>query len=529
MIFPRKFAAFTAALLTCTLLFSSCRLGRVENDFVFDLDAAPVNLDPQSAGDTASKQAIANLFEGLVSVGDDGEPQPAAAESWTVSADECTYIFSLREDGRWEDGSPVTADDFVFGFQRLLDPDTNAPAAEDFYVIQNASAVHSGELEVSALGVRALSEYSLEIRLTEPDPYFFEKLDTAAAMPCHEEYFIGTNGRYGVARDKIMGNGAFYLAGWAENGNLTFRPNQYYHSADEVTATSVLYVAPREDRASTLSRFLDGTISAACLTGSEYLAATENGEFEILENDGAVWGMVFNTSSEPFSSLAFRQALFQSADFSSMEEALPQYLTRTQEILPSGTEIDGVPYRSLAPAVSFPALDPGAAAASLETALAEVDADSLRGARMIIPAGEEHAEYFAYLSQVWQRDLGLYLTVETLDTAEYESRLASGDFECALLCLSGNENRPASMLSALSGGSYGCTDPTYAGLVDRAVSAEGQELAGLCAQAEQLLLDSCTFLPFYLQTEYFVMNAGVTGVTYHFQTDIPDFRFGEIK
>ena len=85
------------------------------------------------------------------------------------------------------------------------------------------------------------------------------------------------------------------------------------------------------------------------------------------------------------------------------------------------------------------------------------------------------------------------------------------------------------MFFALSGGSYGCTDPTYAGRVDRAVSAERQELADRCAQAEQMLLDSCTFLPFYLQTEYFVMNAGVTGVTYHFQTDIPDFRFGEIK
>ena len=69
--------------INASLTAKPLRLGRVENDFVFDLDAAPVNLDPQSAGDTASKQAIANLFEGLVSVGDDGEPQPAAAESWS--------------------------------------------------------------------------------------------------------------------------------------------------------------------------------------------------------------------------------------------------------------------------------------------------------------------------------------------------------------------------------------------------------------------------------------------------------------
>lgn len=529
MILSGKIPVLAAWLLIAAVLLGGCQFGREENDFVFDLDAAPINLDPQSADDTASRQVIANLFEGLVSVGDDGVPEPAAAESWEVSDDELCYTFTLREDAKWEDGSPVTAKDFVFGFQRLLDPDTNAPAAEDFYAIRNAEAVHRGELEPEELGVRALSEYVLEIELTEADPYFFEKLDTAAAMPCHAEFFAGTKGRYGLSKKNIMGNGAFYLSTWAENGNLTFRPNRHYHSASEVTATSVLYVVPKEERASTVSRFQDGTVSAAHFTGSEYQLLTDPECFTVQENDSAVWGMVFNVDKEPFSSDALREAMFLTADFSAMEQVLPEYLERITAVIPSSVEIDGKPYRSMVGNLKFPTPDSEAAQQAYNRALSEIEPESLRGARMILPEGENHAEYFAYLSQIWQRDLGLYITVEVLPQAEYEARLASGDFECALYRLAGSGNDPCSMLLPLSNGSFRCPDSGYGELLGQAAQMEGQELADTCFQAEQLLLDRCSFLPFYRQTEYFVLNDGISGITYHFSTGIPDFRFGKVQ
>ena len=134
----RALAFFFVVFLMPTLLFSGCL--RENNNFVYDLEGAPKNLDPQSAADAASRLVIANLFEGLVTIGEDGSVCPGAAESWDVSVDGLTYTFQLREDGKWSDGQPVTAADFVYGFQRLFDPATNAPGAADFTCIEEAEA-----------------------------------------------------------------------------------------------------------------------------------------------------------------------------------------------------------------------------------------------------------------------------------------------------------------------------------------------------------------------------------------------------
>ena len=528
MIFPRKFLMAAEALLAAAVLFSGCRFGREENALVYDLDAVPVNLDPQSAADAASQLVIQCIFEGLVTADDDGSIHPAAAEDWSVSGDGLTYTFYLREDAKWANGDPVTAADFVFGFQRLLNPDTDAPDAEVYFGIENAEEVASGQMEPETLGVAAPSEKELVIRLEEADSRFLELLDQPAAMPCHAEFFAETKGRYGLGANLIMGNGAFYLNSWPEDGNLSLRPSQTYHSASSVTATSLLLVVPKEGRDSKLQRFTDGTVSAAAFTGKEYLELS-GGDYTVLENDSAVWGLVFNTQREPFSNFSIRRALFLDADFSTMEPELPEYLERISAAVSPGIVMgQGESYRKLAGMPVFPARDLSAAQEARDQALEEVSPDSLRTARLIVPEGEGHETYFAYLSQIWQRDLRVYLTVEVLPQAEYDARLQSGDFECAIYRLSGEYNSPGSVLSAMEGGLYGCSDPAYGELLARAGEAEGSEAAALWLQAEQMLFDQCLFLPLYRQSEYFLLNTGISGVTYDFYSRTPDFRFGVV-
>lgn len=529
MIFPRKFWIFAGWILAVSILLSGCRFGRVENSLVYDLDAVPVNLDPQSAGDSASQLVISCIFEGLVTAQDDGSIEPAAASSWEVSEDGTVYTFSLRNDAKWDNGDPVTAKDFVFGFQRLLNPDTDAPDAEDYYNIENAREVASGQMEPEMLGVEAISDHTLEICLEEADSRFLELLDQPAAMPCHAEFFAETKGRYGLGSKLIMGNGAFYLSSWPEDGNLSLKPSKTYHSASSVTTTSLLLVVPKEERESTLQRFLDGTVSAAAFTGQEYMQLS-GGDYTTLENGNAVWGLVFNTQKEPFSNENIRKALFLDADFSTMEPELPVYLERISAAVAPGILMgEGESYRELAGEPEFPALNRTEAQAARDEALQEISADSIRTARLIVPEGEKHETYFAYLSQIWQRDLGVYLTVEVLPQAEYESRLSSGDFECAIYRLSGDNNSPGSVLSAMDGGTFGCSNPAYSALLSQAGDASLQEAASLYWQAEQMLFDEYLFLPLYRQSEYFLLNTGISGVTYDFYSQTPDFRFGVVK
>ncbi len=527
MIFPVKFRRAAVWLAVITLLLTGCRFGREENDLVYDLDAAVVNLDPQSASDTASLLVISSIFEGLVHVADDGTVSAGVAESWTQT--ENGYRFSLREDASWSDGTVLTASDFVFAFQRLLEPDTNAPYAEDFFAIENAREVNRGELEPEMLGVTAISPHELEIRLEEEDPDFLKKLDTGAAMPCSREFFEETKGKYGLEQKYIMGNGAFYLSSWAENGNLTLKPNREYYDAALVTATSVLLVSPKEERAPRKERFLDGTLSAAFFSGKDYEEIVAEDEYEFLQNDSAVWGMVFNTGTEPFSDIDLRQALFLDADFSTMETALPSYLEQVDYAVADNIEVDGQSYRKLAGYPDFPALSREEAKQACGRALARISTESMRGARMILPEGEGHETYFAYLSQIWQRDFGLYLTVEVLGQAEYEARLASGDFECALIRLSSEGGSPASALEQMKGGVYGCRSEGYAALLSEAADQSGKPAADTYLEAEQMLFSEYLFLPFYRQSEYFLLNHGISGIGYHFDTGFPDFRFGIVE
>jgi len=168
----------------CTLpLCTGCSIPFLEQEesdgsgylFTASLAANPKSLDPQSATDAASKTIIENLYEGLVELDENGSPQLAAAENYTVSPDGLTYTFTLKSDRFWfydanaddvvddDEKWQVTADDYVYAFQRIFDPQTQSPYTSMFSCLQNADAVQSGQLAPEEIGVRAVSSTMLLI------------------------------------------------------------------------------------------------------------------------------------------------------------------------------------------------------------------------------------------------------------------------------------------------------------------------------------------------------------------------------
>ena len=226
----RCFSILLAAV--CTLpLCTGCSIPFLEQEesdgsgylFTASLAANPKSLDPQSATDAASKTIIENLYEGLVELDENGSPQLAAAENYTVSPDGLTYTFTLKSDRFWfydanaddvvddDEKWQVTADDYVYAFQRIFDPQTQSPYTSMFSCLQNADAVQSGQLAPEEIGVRAVSSTVLQFSLSRPDAEFFSNLASTAAMPCSETFFQQTKGRYGLDKDSVASCGAFYL------------------------------------------------------------------------------------------------------------------------------------------------------------------------------------------------------------------------------------------------------------------------------------------------------------------------------
>ena len=201
----------SALLVLCLLAGVAAGCGKDDGaggGFRFPIEAEPSALDPQMAKDDAAVTVLCAIFEGLTRLDEGGNPIPAAAD-WVVSEDGLTYTFTLKDsywnqnpvkgkEQPWDENLPVTADDFLFAFQRLADPVTNSPLSSELLGIQNAEAVMAGKKSADALGVKAVDDKTLTVTLTAPDDDFPAKMATSPFFPCHRDFFEATAGRYGL-------------------------------------------------------------------------------------------------------------------------------------------------------------------------------------------------------------------------------------------------------------------------------------------------------------------------------------------
>ncbi|GHC69763.1 peptide ABC transporter substrate-binding protein [Limoniibacter endophyticus] len=221
-------------------------------------DTDPTTLDHQKTSTVAEGHIMRDLQEGLVAFGPKAEIVPGAAESWEISEDGLVYTFKLREDGKWSNGEPVTAEDFVFTFQRIQDPATAAPYANMHYIIKNAEKLNKGEVDKAELGVKAIDERTLEITLNEPTPYFLGLLTHQTGLPVNKKS-VEEHGEAFSRPGNLVSNGAFMLESFVPNDKIVLKKNPHYHAADEVKLETV-NIIPFEDRAACLRRFEAGEI-----------------------------------------------------------------------------------------------------------------------------------------------------------------------------------------------------------------------------------------------------------------------------
>ena len=273
----------------------------------------PETLDPQKTQTVVEADIVYDLFEGLLTYDADGRLVPGVALAWRVSGDGLTYDFDLRDES-WSNGDPVTADDFVFAFRRLLDPATGAPYANLFFVIRNGEAVNRGRAAPEALGVRALGPHRLEIALERPTPYFLGLLAHQTAVPL-DPASLAKYGRDFDRPGKLVSNGAYALAGYVPNDRLTLARNPKFHDAEHV-AIAREEILPLEDRAAALLQFQAGEIDSYADAPSDqiaFLRARFPGELFLNASLGTYY-YAFNTKKPPFDDARVRRALSMTID-----------------------------------------------------------------------------------------------------------------------------------------------------------------------------------------------------------------------
>jgi oligopeptide transport system substrate-binding protein len=221
--------------------------------------ADPESLDPHKTSTVYEANILRDLFSGLTAQSAKAEVIPGAAESWTVSEDGKTYTFKLRADGKWSDGTPVTADDFVFSWNRLVDPATAAEYAYLLSPVVNADAINKGEKD-KVLGVKAVDPLTLEVQLNAPTPYFLEMLthqSTYAVSKANVEKF----GAEFIKPGNLVSNGAYMLAEFVPNDHIKAVKNPHFYDAANVQIDTVNYI-PTEDRSTAMKRLEAGELDS---------------------------------------------------------------------------------------------------------------------------------------------------------------------------------------------------------------------------------------------------------------------------
>jgi peptide/nickel transport system substrate-binding protein/oligopeptide transport system substrate-binding protein len=271
--------------------------------------ADPGSLDPHKAETVVEGNILAEIYEGLVVHDERGILQPGVAQSWDINANKTVYVFHLRPDAKWSNGDQVTAQDFVFAFQRLMNPATGAPYANILYTLKNAEKVNKGQMPVEALGARALSDTELELTLERPVPYFLEQLTHLTALPLHRKSVEAFGDQF-VRPGHLVSNGAFMLKSFLPNDRLVLLRNPYFHDAAQVALDEEIFY-PIEDRAAGLRRFMAGEIDSYDDVPIDQIAFVRErlgGEFKVAPYLGSYY-YAFDTRQKPFDDVRVRQAL----------------------------------------------------------------------------------------------------------------------------------------------------------------------------------------------------------------------------
>lgn len=511
--FPYALPRLMAFLLCLGLLLGFAGCGGGSRELRLDIPGRVTSLDPQFATDPTSQFLLRNLMEGLLVQREDGTLDPGVAESYQISADGLTYTFTLRQNARWEDGDPVTAQDFVYAFGRMMNPQVTSPYAGDFLAIRGAREVLAGEMPMGRLGVEARGDTQLVISLEEPAPLLLQQLASPGALPCRQDFFEGTRARYGLDKSYFLSNGPYRLSRWDNDKSIVLAASQQYWDRENVPAPSVTCYIGREDPK---GRFLKGDADLYQLS-YEDIQGLDRSKFSYRTRNNTVWTLTFCQSRRALDEVRVRRALVGAIDPAQAALRLPPQYTPTQSPVPESAVLFQQPYRAQAGAVMPIGSLGDAARGPLREWLLEQDMTTLSGLSLILPQSANLAALGGYLQRVWQDHLLLYINLEVLPDDQYQRRLAAGNFDMALTALPAASDSPQGTLdsyrSTSPGNLAGYHNPQYDYLLQQALSAtRPREAAALYRQGEQLLLDEAVVLPLFSQPTYFALGKGVQGV-----------------
>lgn len=543
----KRILALFLALTTVLLCFAGCgKKVTTDKKFVYPIESDPECLDPQIADNASAKAVINNCFEGLTRIGSDGNVIPGAAERWTVSENRLEYTFYIRQGLNWyanravlkriDDENytipAVTAHDFAFGLQRALKPETNAPDANLLYAIENGEQVHRGSKNVNSLGIQVIDDYTLKIKLSRRDDSFLQTLAQPVSMPCNQEFFKNSTGRYGLSDEYCLTNGPFYISKWNQDVSVVLtadkqtesgkKENKYdkqaknrncYKGSSPVSPASVTFTV-KSDSSLNAQKLNDSVYDAAYVPEDRISELSEKNVTKFIYPN-ITWGFFVNCNDSVLKNQTLRISLLQSTDISKI--SLPEESEMSSGFIPSSCRVGDKSYRDLAGNIGRLAYS---SLQSRQNWDKELEKAGLSSAQITVLCSTEHEQLVRKLIQNWQSVLGISLVakLETVEPADLLSAANAGNYSIALLPVKAESASPVKFLNQFTNGK-GYTHYNSAAFNNAVAklqtTGDADALAQGCRAAEEHLIKNGIILHLFSQSSCYAIRKDVTGIYFH--------------
>ena len=413
------------ALLTafCCLVMTACSSAGAISTYTISLDQMPKNFDPQVATEDSELMVLTNIYDGLFEY-IDGTIQPNVCESWTVSEDGLHYIFNLRTDSTFflskKEQIPVTSKDFAFALQRVLDPSTRSPYYNDFKHIDH---------------VISENDYVLEIKLKYKDANFLHKLCSPAVYPCNYEFFRNTNGAYGLRVNDILSNGPYTINYLADDGSYA----TLIRVDDNAKAISRIRISLTDKESDILAEYKNDKVSGF------FADSQTSAEGTVFEYENQNFNMVFNVERQSLSSKHTRGALAYYCFAMENSGANLAAVNQSHSIFNNSVIFGG---KAVTEFVGdyIPGYMSGTPKTLLQQGLESLELTQMENLTVLIPSDVSYKVVAENINQRWQKELGLFFTLEFIPNSEIEKRVAKGDFDIAFLSNKPSSNNPVTLL-----------------------------------------------------------------------------------
>ena len=494
------------------------------------LETPVESLDPQQATDGTSFEVIADYTDGLMQMDADGQAVPAIAESYDLSDDGLTYTFHLRSDAKWSNGTPVTAADFVFAWQRAVDP---AVASEYAYMlsdigqIKNAAEIIAGDMDKSELGVTAVDDTTLQVELNVPVSYFLSLMYFPTFYPVNEEFFNSCGDTFATSPETTLSNGAFILDSYepaATAFHLT--KNADYYDAGRIQLSGLSYQVIQDSQQALMS-YQTGALDTTLVNGEQVDQVKDDPEFKTV-GAGYLWYVSPNMDAVPeLANLNVRLALTMAIDRDAItgdvlkDGSAPTYTAVPPEFAagPDGSDFSA-DQEKFADVCTY---DATSAADYWTKGLEELGITEL-SLDMVVDADDAPQKVAQVLKEQWETTLpGLTVNLVVEPKKQRVQDMQDGNYQLGLTRWGPDYADPMTYLGMwVSGNSnnYGLwSNADYDAIIDECTTGD------LCTDAEgrwerlydaeQIVMDEAVIFPLYTQCNAEMLSSKVTGVEYH--------------